>query len=374
MTSTIDGRAAAGTAMVARKTVESLLFHQDEFELAYIHYETSDDPIYAHGVRDIVVPHIPIPIFDRRSVRLIYYFLTTKDRFDIIHWFQPRLYPFFWLAPACFTVVTMHGAGDTKKGAPFVFSKSMYNWVIRLFNKKIAIGIAGSDYSKNDIARSYWFDLARLRVVNNAAEMSFAPASSEQIARAKVAYKLPEKFFLGVGRFIYSKNIPRILLAYDEFCEKTGNADIMFVNIGAKGMEKAAVDAVIEKSPYKDRMMFLPFVEQDDLAAVYSSTYALVFPLIDEGFGLPVVEAMRCGAPAIISKTASPEFSNDDAILVDAFDQHDIARAMTTLAVDPALRDRLAEAGKKKAEEFTWEASGEKIMEIYRQVMNGAGT
>ena len=369
MTSTIDGRTAAGTAVVARKTVESLLAHQERFELAYIHYEKCDDPIYMHGVRDIVIPEIRIRLLNKRSLRLIYYFLTTKDRFDIIHWFQPRLYPFFWWAPARYTVATIHGAGDTKKDVPFVLSRVMFNWVIRLFNKRIAIGIAGSEYSNNDIARSYWFEESRLRVVNNAADPTFAPASAEAIQRVKASYRLPEVFFLGVGRFIYSKNVPRVLQAFDEFCATTGNADMRFVHIGAKGMEKAAVDAAVEQSPYRDRMTFLPFVDQEDLAALYSSAYAVVFPLIGEGFGLPAVEAMRCGAPTIISDTASPEFSDDDALLVDALDTHSIARAMIAMAADHPMRDRLAKAGKAKADTFTWEASGEKIIRIYEELM-----
>ncbi len=369
MTHTIDGRSASGTAVVATKCIEALLARPEEFELTFIHFERSDEEIYKHGVREEILPAFRIGFFNRRFFRQTYYFITTKDRFDIIHWFQPRLYPFFWLAPAKRIVVTVHGAGDFTPENKFIFSRFVHNWTLRLSRKHVSVAIAGSEYAKNDIVRYYHLDPVQVIAVNNGADASFVPARPEAIARVRERYQLPEKFFLGVGRFISSKNVPRILQAFDEFCEKSGNADMRFVNIGAKGMEKPAVDAVVAASPYKERISFVPYVEQEDLPVFYSAAYALVFPLLNEGFGLPAVEAMACGTPAIISETAAPEITSDDAMLVDALDVHDISRAMREIAADPSLRERLKKSGKAKADTFTWKATGDKVIAIYKELM-----
>ena len=372
MTHTIDGRSASGTALVATKCIEALLARQDEFELTFVHFERSNEDIYQQGIREVIFPTFRIHFFNRRFFRQTYYFLTTKDRFDIAHWFQPRLYPFFWLAPAAHIVVTVHGAGDFTPENKFILSRFIHNWTLRLFRKKVSAAIAGSDYARKDIMKYYRLDPAQVRVVNNGADASFVPATAEEIARVKEKYRLPEKFFLGVGRFIPSKNVPRILRAFEEFCKETGNTDMRFVNIGAKGLERPLVDEFLAATAYKDRIQLVGYVEQEDLSVFYSAAYALVFPLLNEGFGLPAVEAMACRTPTIISTTAAPEFSDEDAMLVDALDMHDIARAMRMLVKDPELRERIIEAGERKAATFTWKASTNKIIQIYQELMERA--
>src|SRR3989344_2640666 len=220
MTYTIDGRRAKGTARVARASVEAVLRHLDEFEPTFIHYEKSDDPIYSHGVREVLLPHIPIKFFDRHSIRQARYFWRTKDRYDIVHWYQPRLYPFFWLAPARYIVVTLHGAGDTKKENNFVWTRYMHNYVIMWFKRYIDIAIAGSDYSMRDIVRSYGIPQEKVQIVNNGVDSQYVPQSGEEIARVRKKYDLPEKFFLGVARMIPNKNVPRTLRAFLSFADK----------------------------------------------------------------------------------------------------------------------------------------------------------
>ena len=133
MTYSIDGRKAKGTAIVARKCAEALIGAKDNIELTFIHYENSNDPIYSYGVREVIFPEFRWRFLNRRSLRQIYYFLTTKDRFDIIHWFQPRLYPFFWFAPAKYLVVTLNGAGDIAGVNHFDFMRQGFYLTFQIF-------------------------------------------------------------------------------------------------------------------------------------------------------------------------------------------------------------------------------------------------
>src|SRR3989338_5705488 len=368
LTQTIDGRSAAGTALVARKSIEALLARRDEFELTFIHYEPSDEPIYGHGVREFILSELHPRLFNRRFFRLIYYFLTTKDGFDIMQWFQSRLYPFFWLAPAKHIVATLHGAGDLDPDNPFVLMRSVFNWTLKLFHRKVSMAIAGSDYAKKDIVRGYGFDAAHVTVINNAIDPSFTRASAQEIAQVKKKYGLPEKFFLGVARHIPTKNVIRTMRAFEQFSAMYRKNDMHFVHVGSRSDDSPKLDAIIEHSPLKDRIHIVGYVDQSDLAALYSASFALVFPILNEGFGLPAIEAMAYGTPAILSRTASPEIVQGEALLVDVLSEKEIAEAMYALANDATLRASIAQRGRAKASTFTWEATGNKLIAVYRRL------
>lgn len=369
MTSAIDGRMAKGTAIVARKCVEALLEHRDEFELTFIHYEKCDDPIYRHGVREVILPEFRSRFLNRRSIRQIYYFLTTQDSFDIIHWFQPRVYPFFWRAPARHIVVTVHGAGDLGKENHFVLSRLIFNGTLKLFKSRVAIAIVGSHYARNDIITQYGFSPAQARVIHNGVDPLFSPASAQKVESVKKRYHLPDTFFLNVGRLIPGKNVLRVLRAFERFCFSFPESTIHFVNIGAKGSEKPLIDELIDKSRFKDRIHLVGYVEEEDLPAVYTAGFALVFPLLNEGFGLPVIEAMACGTPAIISQTATPEFTDRDAILVDALSEESIASGMREMASNPPLRNTLIGQSLACAKRFSWDETGSKLITIYKEIV-----
>ena len=369
MTYAIDGRRAKGTAIVARESVEALLRARDQFDLTFLHYERTDDPIYQHGAREVIFPKFRLNFLNHRFIRMMYYFLTTKDRYDIMQWFQARLYPFFWLAPTRHIIATLHGAGDLTPDGRFIFSRFIFNWTLKLFNKKIRMAIAGSEYAKKDIALKYGFDLAHVTAINNGAEDVYRPADGEAGKMVKQKYRLPQRFFLGMARHIPTKNVVRTIEVFDQFCKISNARNLHFVHVGAEDTETPALHALIEKSPAKDRIHLVSYVEQADLPTVYSAAYALLFPLLNEGFGLPAIEAMACGTPAIISKTAAPEITAEDAILVDVYNVQEMADALRRLADDPTLRERFAASGRAKAAQFTWQAMGDKLITLYKKIV-----
>ena len=339
MTYAIDNRPAKGTAIVARRCVEELLKAQDRFDLTFIHYEHCDDPIYTHGIREVILPEFPLFFLNKRSLRQIYYFFTTTDRFDIIQWFQPRLYPFFWKAPASRIVVEVHGAGDVAKEAPFDVMRLIFNWTVKTFNRRIDAAIVASVFAKEDIVKQYGFLPSQVRVIYNGVDPSFTLTPESAIVRVKRTYNLPDHFFLNVARLNPNKNALRTMQAFEAFARSRPTSDLHFVNIGSEGTEKAQVSSWLSESPYRDRIHIIPFVETVDLPAVYGAAYALTFPLLNEGFGLPAIEAMACGTPVLVAETAQPEITNREAILVDAYTTESIADGMRLLADEPQLRD-----------------------------------
>lgn len=369
LTYAVDGQKAQGTAIVARKSVEAFARHRDEFDVTLLHYDPSDDPIYTLGFREVLFPTFRIKFLNRRSLRMIYYFLTTKDRYDVMQWFLPRLYPLFWLAPARYIIATLHGAGDLTPDGRFILSRTVFNWTLKLFHRKVRMALAGSEYARKDIIRGYGFDAERVVTINYAAEHTYSPAAEAEIKRVKKKYDLPEKFFLGLARHIPTKNVVRTMQAFDVFCEKDVDSGLHFVHVGRKDVDTPRLEEVVRNSKYGERIHMVNYVDENDMRAIYSAAYALVFPILNEGLGLPTMEAMRCGTPTVTSHTAFPEIQEDEAVLVDPYRVEEIAAAMQKLAIDPALRQKISESGLEKAKQFTWEVMGEKLIALYREMI-----
>lgn len=369
MTYAIDNRPAKGTAIVARKCAEELLKRRGEYDLTFVHYERADDPIYEHGVPEVIMPTFRFKLLNKRSLRQIYYFFTTNDRFDIIQWFQPRLYPFFWKAPATYRVVEVHGTGDIAKEAPFDVMRLVFNWTVKRFIHFIDAAIVSSRFAAQDIITQYGFSPEQVRIIYNGVDPAFKPATTGEIQRVREKYGLPDQFFIGVGRLNPNKNVFTCLKAYEKYCRAHPDSDIKYVNIGAKGTERKDIDTWLAGSPAKGHIQFVDYVETEDFPAVYSAALALIFPLLNEGFGLPAIEGMACGVPTLVADTAYPEIDYDEAIHVKALDIDEIAAGMEHLASDGTLRQELSRKGRERTSTLSWENMGKSLSALYQDLL-----
>ena len=123
----------------------------------------------------------------------------------------------------------------------------------------------------------------------------------------------------------------------------------------------------LESLQLQQDVIRLGYVDDTSLHWLYQNCFALVYPSLYEGFGLPVLEAMSLGAPVIASDATSiPEIANDAGILVDPLDTDAISRAMSLLSTDAAAHARLKEAGLERAKSFSWERSARTLLDHYR--------
>ena len=128
--------------------------------------------------------------------------------------------------------------------------------------------------------------------------------------------------------------------------------------------------AVIQQKKLEDRICLTGYLQDEELAALYSSCKAFVYPSLYEGFGLPPLEAMACGAPVITSRIpAISETVGTAARLVDPRDVNDLTRALAELLSDERMRRHFAEAGAEHVKKFTWEQTALKTLEVYRQIL-----
>jgi glycosyltransferase involved in cell wall biosynthesis len=291
-----------------------------------------------------MIPELPVPFLNKRFFRTLYYFLTTKDSYDIIQWFQPRVYPFFWCAPATYKVVWIHGAGDmgSENTTTVDVGRSLFNFSLRFWSGNVDAAIAGSAFARNDIIAKYGFpDASKVKVIHNGVDQMFYPRSGEEVAAVKKKYGLPDRFVMNVARLNPGKNAFRVIKAFDKYATESSDESIHFVNIGSRGSEEHDVKSFVSRSAHKHRMHFVGYVEEQDLPAFYAASLGLVFPL------------------------CRPELDEDSAVLVDATSVEDIARGMHVLITNDALREKLIRNGLRKAALFSWENTGLALCQLY---------
>jgi glycosyltransferase involved in cell wall biosynthesis len=173
-----------------------------------------------------------------------------------------------------------------------------------------------------------------------------------------------EKVILHVGAIQHRKNIARLVDAFERV-----DGDWQLVLVGSAGYGAAEIAARIGAARSRERIRVLGYVSRAELANWYARAMIFAFPSLDEGFGMPVLEAMASGTPVIASNRAAvPEVAGDAAWLVDAQDTEELAGAMVALTQDPERCAELSRRGLERAAKFTWAAAVEKTWQVYREL------
>jgi glycosyltransferase involved in cell wall biosynthesis len=175
-----------------------------------------------------------------------------------------------------------------------------------------------------------------------------------------------EKIILSVGAIQTRKNIRRLVEAFEGI-----DSDWRLVLAGSAGYGAAAIEARIERSPARDRIQLLGYISPDELAAWYARAMIFAFPSLDEGFGMPALEAMAAGIPVIAAnRSALPEVVGDAALLVDPTDDEQLCQALRDLTESGELRGELVRRGTVRASLFTWEKAAQETWRIYRDLLD----
>jgi len=139
---------------------------------------------------------------------------------------------------------------------------------------------------------------------------------------------------------------------------------------GSQGFEAGETLNEIARSPCADRIRVTGYLSETEIAAWYARARIFAFPSLDEGFGMPLIEAMAAGVPIVSGhRSALPEVAADAALLVDPSSDDEIASALTLLSKDDALRERLAALGKRRAAGFTWANAVARTVDVYRELL-----
>jgi glycosyltransferase involved in cell wall biosynthesis len=368
MSYVMDKRKAKGTALYTKKLIENIL-GDERFEFYLVHYEKVDDPLYSLA-KEIIMPKVKLPYGSHFISQLLFFWQYRKKKFDIIHWFQPRVYPFFWLAPAKKIVITTHGAGEITSPGPFIFSREVFNFVLTKFNRKVDAMIAVSKYGCEEIAKYYHARPQNIFFTYNGGGENFK-VISKLGAQTRIFsnYGVKGPFILAIARHLPHKNVTGLVAAYKIFRDKYKRSEKLVI-VGAYDFDTEKIFKLANQSGYKSDIIFIDYVEADDLNYIYSAAELLVFPSLQEGFGLPIVEAMASGIPVVTSKvTSTAETAGDAARLIDPLNFAEIAEAANEILTDGNLRNDLIARGLVQSQKFTWSRTAEKTKEIYLNLL-----
>ena len=215
--------------------------------------------------------------------------------------------------------------------------------------------ITVSEFTASQVSRLLGFDRSRIRVVPHGVH---APQFTPAIKR--------ENLILFVGALQIRKNVAALVEAFEEVPESW-----RLVLAGAPtGFGASDILKRIEQSRCRERIEIAGYVSAERLQQLYGQATIFAFPSLDEGFGIPVLEAMAFGVPVITSNgSALVEVAGDAALLIDPCDTGQLARALLRLIDNPDLRTELADRGRRRVKEFTWDRSVRETFQVYRELV-----
>ena len=242
-----------------------------------------------------------------------------------------------------------------------------YNYFFPRFAKKASKIVTVSEYSKMDIMNAFHVPGGKIDVVHNAASTLYGPVSNEDKKRVRKDLTDGAPYFLFVGALNPRKNVTRLLRSFEAFKEHT-RSETKLVIVGTKMFGTKTMEATYGKMHHKNEVLFVGRKEPNELKGIYGAARALVFVPYFEGFGIPLVEAMKCELPIIAANTSSlPEVAGDAALYVSPYDCKAISEAMSKLDNKPEQRNELAQKGIEQAAKYNWDSSADKLWRIIKE-------
>ena len=228
------------------------------------------------------------------------------------------------------------------------------------FAKKATKIITVSEYSKQDIVKTYEIDPSKIEVIYNAANSNYKPISKEEQELVKKQFTDGADFLLFVGSLHPRKNIQRLISAFELIHKNHPKLKLLIV--GANMWRGTSLNLSPEMSNY---VHFTGHLNQELLTKVMASALMLTYVPYFEGFGIPMVEAMNCGTVVLASRaTCLPEIAGDAAYLVDPFDINDIAKGINQLIEDESLRAEFSKKGLQRSTYFSWDKAAEELAKV----------
>jgi alpha-1,3-rhamnosyl/mannosyltransferase len=231
-----------------------------------------------------------------------------------------------------------------------------------------------SDFVRDEVMGHYGLEASRVTTVHAGVSGEFRPvppAERDAVLRARGLES--GRYLLTVGTFEPRKNLRTIIEAFERLPEALRRR-YPLVLAGAPGWGDTEIAQRVEALVRSGDVRLAGYVPREELPALYSGAAVFVYASLYEGFGLPPLEAMACGAPVIASSASSlPEVVGEAGVLVDPLDAMALAESMQALLEDAPRREALAAAGVARAAGFTWRRCAEKALGVYRRALSGPG-
>lgn len=244
-----------------------------------------------------------------------------------------------------------------------------YKRYVPKFLKKASAIATVSEFSKRDIVNTYNVDPDKIGVVYSAAKEIFKPVSAGVKEQVKNEYTDGKEYFLYIGAIHPRKNLVNLLKAFSIF-KKRQKSGFKLVLAGRLAWKYDSFIQSLRRYKYRDDVIMLGYLSEDDLVRITGSAYALVYPSLLEGFGVPVIEAMKSCVPVITSLHSSmQEIAGDAALYADANNPDDIADKMMLVYKDEKLRDELIRKGDAASKQYSWQRTADLLWQCIQEAV-----
>ncbi|MEJ5187313.1 MAG: glycosyltransferase family 1 protein [Candidatus Geothermincolales bacterium] len=366
----VEGRTLQGPRYGVARFLKNVLSHMarlgaDDLFYVYLSQDVADPGIGAPNVTFKVLRRAPSITW--RHVRMP--LEMRRDRVDV-H-FSPTYFVPLWRV--CPEVVTVHDISF--KAHPEWFSRDRRFLFDDLFWRAVKRAewvLTPSEFSRGEIAHYLGIEPTKIKVVPNAPEEAFRPVDDPAALEGiRKKYGLKERFILTVGAIHTRRNLERLVRAVHLASSRTGEP-LQLVVVGIPAPFSPPVDFVgeAERLGMAEDVIHLDYVPEEDLVLLYNACSLFAYPSLYEGFGLPVVEAMACGAPVACARSSAlPEVGGDAVLYFDPLDVEDMGEAV--IKGLGGMAEELREKGLERARMFSWKRTSE---EIYAVLREAAGT
>ena len=367
-------RTTTGVARYAEEIIKRSipLAPDDRFVLSY--FAADPDPVRPIGDAHPNVSLRPIRHLPPRWYRALFvrrvappFDLLARGRADVY------VFPDFirWPVLSRRSIVVVHDLGFVKHPQ---FVQPGTRRFLQTFAPRSVAGadgiVAVSEFTKRELIGTYGLDPGRVAVVPNGVDHGhFYPRDRTEVDAVKTRFGIDRPYVLMTGTIEPRKNVDGLLKAFASIAAPLRDAHSLVLAGGEGWLDQNILRLADELRASGVRVIQLGYVEPRDLPALYSGASVFVLPSHYEGFGIPVVEAMACGAPVITSRNASlPEVAGEAAMLVGTEDPAELPGAIDRVLGDPAVREDLRRRGLERARAFSWDASARAMLDFIRQV------
>lgn len=261
-------------------------------------------------------------------------------------------------------LTTIHDIAYKKNKKKYSFIRSFYISIVTWISiKKSRTIFTVSNFSRTELLKEFKIKKNNILITYNGVEdIFFLERSSESIIQFRAKFGLPDQFILYVGAIEPGKNLDKLFLAFAIISKNYSNLKLVLT--AGLGWSQNELYNMIGELSLKNKIVFLPYIENKDLPLLYRSATMLIYLSSYEGFGIPVLEAMASGIPVIASKSAAiNEFATDSIIAVNPENIDEVVHRIEKILSDKSFRQVLIQKGISKAKDFKWSKSAKVVFD-----------